>query len=90
MSATIDSEDDGSSLSPDETDKSISVHSTDSLRTEVSTPISPPLEPLRRKLGSNEAFAFKCHNSGNLNIMCGLTLLTQHSIDEGRDDFDLN
>ena len=37
MSATMDSEDDGSSQSPDETDKSISVCSAESVSTEQLT-----------------------------------------------------
>ena len=84
MSAAMDSEDDGTSLSQEDTDKSTSVYSIDSIQAEASTPVSLPVEPLQRKLGSNELFAFNCHNSGNLNIMCGITLLTRHSIDEGK------
>ena len=85
MSATMDSEDDGSSQSPDETDKSISVCSAESVSTEqLSSPAISPIETLSRKLGSNEVSAFNCHNSGNLNIICGLTLLTRDSIDEGK------
>ena len=80
----MDSEDDGTSLSQEDTDKSTSVYSIDSIPAEVSTPVSLTVEPLQRKLGSNELFAFNCHNYGNLNIMCGITLLTRHSIDEGK------
>ena len=37
-----------------------------------------------RRLGSNELFCHFCHNVGNLNVMTGLTLLTRHAIDEGK------
>ena len=89
MSATLESEEEVSSLSPEATDKSISVSSMGSIWTETSAPNIPPIEPLKRKLGSNEVFAFNCHNYGNLNIICGLTLLTKHSIDDGKHS-DLN
>ena len=84
MSAIIESEEEGSSHSADVTENSISISSTGSVRTDTLSPIIPPAEPLSRKLGSNEVFAFNCHNSGNLNTVCGLTLLTRHSIDEGK------
>ena len=90
MSAALESEEDVSSLSPEGTNKSISTSSIGSSRTETSSPIIPPVEPLKRKLGSNEVFAFNCHNYGNLNTICGLTLLTKHSIDEGKIFFKLN
>ena len=39
----------------------------------------------KRRLGSNELFCNMCHSqSGNLNVMCGLTLLTRQAIDEGK------
>ena len=90
MSATLESEEEVSSLSPEGTDKSISASSIGSIRTDTSSPIIPPVQPLKRKLGANEVFAFNCHNYGNLNIICGLTLLTKHSIDEGIFYTDLN
>ena len=38
----------------------------------------PALEPqFKRKLGGNEMFSSMCHDRGNLNVMCGLTLLTR-------------
>ena len=83
MSATLESEEEGSSPTPNGTEKGLSIGSMGSLRTETSSPIAPLAELLNRKLGSNEAFAFNCHNQGNLNTVCGLTLLTKHSIDEG-------
>jgi hypothetical protein len=40
-------------------------------------------KPFRRPLGSNEAFCSACHDYGDLTVMCGLTLLTRHQVDEG-------
>ena len=81
MSATVESEEEGSSPTPNETKKGISISMGS--RAETSSPVAPLAELLNRKLGSNEAFAFNCHNQGNLNTVCGLTLLTKNSIDEG-------
>uniref|UniRef100_A0A0K2UGZ6 Uncharacterized protein n=1 Tax=Lepeophtheirus salmonis TaxID=72036 RepID=A0A0K2UGZ6_LEPSM len=36
-----------------------------------------------RSLGGNEMFSYMCHKQGNLNRMCGLTLLTRRALDEG-------
>lgn len=36
-----------------------------------------------RQLGHNEMFAHVGHNNNNLNVMCGLTLLTRQEVDEG-------
>ena len=38
-----------------------------------------------RPLGSNELYARNCHkkHQGAMNILCGLTLVTRHQIDEG-------
>lgn len=42
------------------------------------------MEGNRRKLGSNELFHQICHShDGNLNVLCGLTLVTRHAVDEG-------
>lgn len=51
----------------------------------MSRPPSPPQSPtgFKRKLGNNELFVNLCHSMGNLNVMCGLTLLTRHALDEG-------
>ena len=38
---------------------------------------------VKRKLGNNELFASCCHDNGNLNVMCGLTLVTRQAVDEG-------
>ena len=83
MSASIDSEEELSYDSPREPDKSTSLGSIGSGPKETMSPIIPPAEILKRKLGSNEVFAFNSHNFGNMNIVCGLTLLTRNSIDEG-------
>jgi len=38
----------------------------------------------KRKLGTNELFCNLCHDcNANLNVMCGLTLLTRQPVDEG-------
>jgi hypothetical protein len=38
-----------------------------------------------RLLGSQEAFCRNCNKKdGSLNLLCGLTLVTRHSIDEGK------
>ena len=83
MSATLETEGEGSCASPERTEQNYSISSIGSLRTETSSPTAPAAEPLNRKLGSNEAFAYNCHNQGNLNLVCGLTLLTKFPIDEG-------
>ncbi|TRY78377.1 hypothetical protein TCAL_01694 [Tigriopus californicus] len=38
---------------------------------------------MSRQLGHNELFAHVSHNNSNLNVMCGLTLLTRQAVDEG-------
>eukprot|EP00095_Tigriopus_kingsejongensis_P004248 maker-scaffold711_size108467-snap-gene-0.30 protein:Tk04248 transcript:maker-scaffold711_size108467-snap-gene-0.30-mRNA-1 annotation:"malonyl -acyl carrier protein transacylase" len=36
-----------------------------------------------RKLGNNESFCHVAHGYHNLNVMCGVTLMTRHAVDEG-------
>ena len=83
MSATPESEEESLSSTPSGTEKCHSIASLGSHRYESTSPIAPQAELLNRKLGSNETFAYNCNNLGNLNIVCGLTLLTRTSIDEG-------
>ena len=44
------------------------------------------LESLQRPLGQQELNHKSCHNKskGAMNIICGLTLVTRHQIDEGK------
>ena len=44
------------------------------------------LESLQRPLGQQELHHKSCHtkSKGSMNIICGLTLVTRHQIDEGK------
>jgi hypothetical protein len=57
-------------------------HPTATTRTASSMPVT-----FKRKLGGNELYCNQCHNvNGNLNVLAGLTLLTRHAVDEGKDN----
>jgi hypothetical protein len=57
-------------------------HPTATTRTASSMPVT-----FKRKLGGNELYCNQCHSvNGNLNVLAGLTLLTRHAVDEGKDN----
>ena len=83
MSSSMESDEEASSNPNEIKIKQIQRGSVTAQQTDTTTTTSPT-EFLNRRLGSNEVFAYNCSNAGNLNTVCGLTLLTRHSIDEGR------